>query len=158
MRIFSNPATPLHSKRTRFSPLSKIPSKVVHTTCLLLQNKISYPFPGVVQLIERAVWDFISAYPLCFSQSAETLGTLRKARFSCSRKIPAKVVHTTGLLLQNKISYSSPGVAQLVARVVWDHQAAGSNPVTRTKTPLKPLVSGEFFLILCLFRGRIYVS
>ena len=25
-----------------------------------------------------------------------------------------------------------PGVAQLVARVVWDHQAAGSNPVTRT--------------------------
>ena len=25
-----------------------------------------------------------------------------------------------------------PGVAQLVARVVWDHDAAGSNPVTRT--------------------------
>ena len=27
---------------------------------------------------------------------------------------------------------SQPGVAQLVARVVWDHQAAGSIPVTRT--------------------------
>ena len=27
---------------------------------------------------------------------------------------------------------------------VWDHQAAGSNPVTRTKTPLKPLVLEEF--------------
>ena len=27
-----------------------------------------------------------------------------------------------------------PGVAQLVARVLWEHQAAGSNPVTRTKT------------------------
>ena len=26
-----------------------------------------------------------------------------------------------------------PGVAQLVARVVWDHEAAGSIPVTRTK-------------------------
>ena len=26
-----------------------------------------------------------------------------------------------------------PGVAQLGARVVWDHQAAGSIPVTRTK-------------------------
>ena len=25
-----------------------------------------------------------------------------------------------------------PGVAQLVARVVWDHEAAGSNPVTST--------------------------
>ena len=28
-----------------------------------------------------------------------------------------------------------PGVAQLVARVVWDHQAAGSRPVTSTKNP-----------------------
>ena len=26
-----------------------------------------------------------------------------------------------------------PGVAQLVERVVWDHEAAGSKPVTRTK-------------------------
>ena len=26
-----------------------------------------------------------------------------------------------------------PGVAQLVARVVWDHEAAGSIPVTRTR-------------------------
>lgn len=25
-----------------------------------------------------------------------------------------------------------PGVAQLVERMVWDHDAAGSNPVTRT--------------------------
>ena len=46
MRIFSNPATPLHSKRTRLSPLNKIPAKVVHTTCLLLQNKISYSISG----------------------------------------------------------------------------------------------------------------
>ena len=27
-----------------------------------------------------------------------------------------------------------PGVAQLVARVLWEHDAAGSNPVTRTTT------------------------
>ena len=85
MRIFSNPATPLHSKRTRLSPLNKIPAKVVHTTCLLLQNKISYSFPGV---------------------------------------------------------------AQLVARVVWDHQAAGSNPVTRTKNPLESMISEEFFFVI----------
>ena len=33
---------------------------------------------------------------------------------------------------RHRISYHLyPGVAQLVARVVWDHQAAGSNPVTR---------------------------
>lgn len=38
-----------------------------------------------------------------------------------------------------------PGVAQLVARVVWDHQAAGSNPVTRTKFLGKTALSGGFF-------------
>ena len=39
-----------------------------------------------------------------------------------------------------------PGVAQLVARVVWDHEAAGSIPVTRTNKQ-------EFFLMKysCLF-------
>ena len=99
-----------------------------------------------MDLLLRRLWDFVSPYPLDFSATAETLGTLRKSRFSDSQKIPSKVVHTTCLLLQNKISYLFPGVAQLVARVVWDHQAAGSNPVTRTKTPLKPLVSGEFLL------------
>ena len=31
-----------------------------------------------------------------------------------------------------KTLYIYPGVAQLVARVIWDHEAAGSNPVTRT--------------------------
>ena len=111
------------SNRVWYNPfLNRIPLSGAFTTKL----------PGVAQLVARQLWDFISAYPLCFFQSAETLGTLRKPRFSCSRKIPSKVVHTTCLLLQNKISYSFPGVAQLVARVVWDHQAAGSNPVTRT--------------------------
>ena len=33
---------------------------------------------------------------------------------------------------------SYPGVAQLVARVVWDHDAAGSNPVTRTTSEIIP--------------------
>lgn len=33
-----------------------------------------------------------------------------------------------------------PGVAQLVARVVWDHQAAGSNPVTRT---MRSIIKGS---------------
>ena len=102
--------------------------------------------PGVAQLVARLLWDFTNAYPLDFSATAETLDTLRKSRFSCSRKIPSKVVHTTCLLLQNKISYLFPGVAQLVARVVWDHQAAGSNPVTRTKNPLESMISEDFLL------------
>lgn len=36
----------------------------------------------------------------------------------------------TGLLEAFGIEY--PGVAQMVERVVWDHEAAGSRPVTRT--------------------------
>ena len=34
------------------------------------------------------------------------------------------------------------GVAQLVARVVWDHEAAGSNPVTRTTGTVRSLYGG----------------
>ena len=33
---------------------------------------------------------------------------------------------------QSRATRVYPGVAQLVERVVWDHEAAGSNPVTRT--------------------------
>ena len=40
----------------------------------------------------------------------------------------------------------NPGVAQLVARVVWDHQAAGSNPVTRTINKRLWNVDSEVFL------------
>ena len=37
-----------------------------------------------------------------------------------------------------------PGVAELVPRLVWDQEIARSNRVTRTKTPLKSLISEGF--------------
>ena len=37
-------------------------------------------------------------------------------------------------------------MAQLVARDIWDVDAAGSNPVTPTKFPLRPLTSEDFSL------------
>ena len=37
------------------------------------------------------------------------------------------------------------GVAQLVARLLWEQDAAGSNPVTPTITPQKLAISGELF-------------
>ena len=40
------------------------------------------------------------------------------------------IITVTFVLCKINIKYR--GVAQLVERVVWDHQAAGSNPVTRT--------------------------
>ena len=44
----------------------------------------------------------------------------------------------------NLIAYR--GVAQLVARDVWDVDAAGSNPVTPTNNPLKRLGFRGFFI------------
>ena len=37
-----------------------------------------------------------------------------------------------------------PGVAQLVARLLWEQDAVGSSPATRTKIPLKSLISEGF--------------
>lgn len=39
------------------------------------------------------------------------------------------------------------GVAQLVERVVWDHQAAGSSPVTPTRLSLEPIRAPGFFYL-----------
>ena len=44
-----------------------------------------------------------------------------------------------------------PGVAQLVARLLWEQDAVGSSPATRTKIPLKSLILGGFsyFFVYC---------
>ena len=39
-----------------------------------------------------------------------------------------------------------PGVVQLIERVVWDHEAESLSLSTRTKIPLKLLISEGFFL------------
>ena len=50
----------------------------------------------------------------------------------CGASVQEKLLAEQGGMMYNGRAVY-PGVAQLVARVVWDHQAAGSNPVTRTK-------------------------
>ena len=66
----------------------------------------------------------------------EALDTGAFAGFKCPSKSTHKLYLTTALTTDSEIFRNRkskyPGVAQLVARVVWDHQAAGSNPVTRT--------------------------
>ena len=56
-----------------------------------------------------------------------------------------------------------PGVAQLVARVVWDHEAAGSKPVTRTMLVVRkcnffwnPLYIKGFRFFQSRFLGLIF--
>ena len=51
---------------------------------------------------------------------------------------------------------SYPGVAQLVARLLWEQDAAGSNPVTRTTFLRKTACLGgfsSFFVLLFVFKA-----
>ena len=48
--------------------------------------------------------------------------------------------------LKNSIFFTLRGVAQLVARDVWDVDAAGSNPVTPTKKALGHQSQSLFFV------------
>ena len=54
-----------------------------------------------------------------------------------------------------------PGIAKLVSRLVWDQETVRSSRTTRTKSPLKLLISEGFFLffVYCGAGGEIfYVS
>ena len=49
--------------------------------------------------------------------------------------------------MQNKVTHIiNRGVAQLVARDIWDVDAAGSNPVTPTTRRKRCIACGEFFI------------
>ena len=50
---------------------------------------------------------------------------------------------------------SYPGVAQLVARLLWDHQAGSSSLPSRTRKPLKSTDFRGFFLFLVYCGARI---
>ena len=101
---------------------------------------------------------FGSAVPVSEPSKTETpeaLVTRAIVGFYHPSKSTPKLHLTTALTTDSEIfrNWKSkyPGVAQLVARVVWDHQAAGSNPVTRTKNPLKSLISADFVHLLFIF-------
>ena len=86
-------------------------------------------------------YKFGSAVPVSEPSKTETpeaLVTRAIVGFYHPSKSTPKLHLTTALTTDSEISRNRkskyPGVAQLVARVVWDHQAAGSNPVTRTKS------------------------
>ena len=52
-----------------------------------------------------------------------------------------------------------PGVVQLIERVVWDHEAESLSLSTRTKIPLKSLISEGFFLffVYCGAGGELVI-
>ena len=55
----------------------------------------------------------------------------------------------------HRTSHIFPGVAQLVARLLWEQDAAGSNPVTRTKSPESAYAESGLF---SLYEAQLELS
>ena len=89
----------------------------------------------VAQLVARVVWERAQQLKPRFCKSPEkpltvrTFGDLGKRKTAWNLRLTT--VCPTSTQKPKKLN-RYPGVAQLGARVVWDHQAAGSIPVTRT--------------------------
>ena len=90
-------------------------------------------------------------------ETPQSLVTPAFAGFSTIAEGGTKAPLTTGMTTDRKIfdfplrrgimaEIEYPGVAQLVGRHIWDVEAARSSRATRTKIPLKSLISEGFFL------------
>ena len=88
-------------------------------------------------------------------ETPESLAAPAFAGFSPVAENGTKAVLTTGMTTDRKnfiftvrrgimaeIEY--PGIAKLVSRLVWDQETVRSSRTTRTKSPLKSLVSEGF--------------
>ena len=51
-----------------------------------------------------------------------------------------------------------PGIAKLVSRLVWDQETVRSSRTTRTKTPLKSLISEGFSYSLSIAAQEVSLS
>ena len=90
-------------------------------------------------------------------KTPESLAARAIAGFSPVTENGTKAALTTGMTTDRNIfdfplrrgimaEIEYPGVVQLIERVVWDHEAESLSLATRTKTPLKSLISEGFFL------------
>ena len=87
----------------------------------------------------------------------QSLATPAFAGFPPVAENGTKAALTTGMTTDRKIfdflphrgimaEIEYPGIAKLVSRLVWDQETVRSSRTTRTKTPLKLLISEGFFL------------
>ena len=90
-------------------------------------------------------------------ETPQSLVTPAFAGFPPIAENGTKAVLTTGMTTDRKIfdflprrdimaEIEYPGVAQLVGRDIWDVEVGCSSHLTRTKIPLKSLISEGFFL------------
>ena len=90
-------------------------------------------------------------------ETPQSLATRAIAGFSPIAESGTKAALTTGMTTDRKnfiffvrcglmAAIEYPGVAQLVGRDIWDVEVGCSSHLTRTKIPLKSLISEGFFL------------
>ena len=90
-------------------------------------------------------------------ETPQSLATRAIAGFSPVAENGTKAALTTGMTTDRKIfdfpirrgimaEIEYPGIAKLVSRLVWDQETVRSSRTTRTKIPLKLLISEGFFL------------
>ena len=90
-------------------------------------------------------------------ETPQSLATRAIAGFPPAAENGTKAALTTGMTTDRKIfiftprrgimaEIEYPGVAQLVGRDIWDVEVGCSSHLTRTKIPLKSLISEGFFL------------
>lgn len=91
----------------------------------------------------------------CLDKSPQSLAARAIAGFSPVAENGTKAALTTGMTTDRKIfiftprrgimaEIEYPGVAQLVGRDIWDVEVGCSSHLTRTKIPLKLLISEGF--------------
>ena len=90
-------------------------------------------------------------------ETPQSLVTPTFAGLSLVAESGIKSALTTGMTTDRKIfdfplrrgimtEIEYPGIAKLVSRLVWDQETVRSSRTTRTKIPLKSLISEGFFL------------
>ena len=90
-------------------------------------------------------------------ETPQSLATPAFAGLSPVAEGGTKAALTTGMTTDRKIfdflphrgimaEIEYPGIAKLVSRLVWDQETVRSSRTTRTKIPLKSLISEGFFL------------
>ena len=90
-------------------------------------------------------------------KSPQSLAARAIAGFPPVAENGTKAALTTGMTTDRKIfdfpsrrdimaAIEYPGIAKLVSRLVWDQETVRSSRTTRTKIPLKLLISEGFFL------------
>ena len=127
-------------------------------TCFFFLRMVSCrktEYPGVAQLVAHVIWVDRRLIHSPESEIPEVLGTVACGGNSPVEKLPKNrawpqrcpqtrktCFFFLSMVSCRKIEY--PGLAQLVARVVWDHQAGSSSLPSRTKTLWNCLISEGF--------------